>query len=111
MADRKITNLPLATGPLQSDVVPIVSSSVTSQLGIASLVSTGLRHASSSLLGGVRIGSGLSISVSGTISVDAISVTDLDGISIQNGQNGDVLIYNSQTTKWENKNSLDGGSF
>ena len=81
------------------------------------VISATIPTASSSNLGGVKVGSGLSIDSAGVLSATgggggASSFSDLDDVSINEHTlaNGQVPVYNSATQKWENMNQSGGGS-
>lgn len=81
------------------------------------VISATIPTASSSDLGGVKVGSGLSINSEGVLSATgggggASSFSDLDDVSINEHTlaNGQVPVYNSATQKWENMNQSGGGS-
>lgn len=80
------------------------------------VISATIPTASSSDLGGVKVGSGLSIDNEGVLSATgggggASSFSDLDDVSINEHTlvNGQVPIYNSNSAKWEN-GMISGGS-
>ena len=58
-----------------------------------------LKKASSSELGGVKVGSGLSIDSNGVLS-SALGLNDLDDIVTTSLSTGNILIYNSTNSKW-----------
>lgn len=62
--------------------------------------------ASSSTLGGIKVGSGLSIAQDGTLSASssgASNLNDLNDVVTTGLSTGDILIYNSTTSKWYSK--------
>lgn len=79
------------------------------------VISATIPTASSSDLGGVKVGSGLTINSEGVLSATgggggASSFSDLDDVSINEHTlvNGQVPVYNSATQKWENMNQSGG---
>ncbi len=86
-------------------------------ISVDNVISATIPTASSSDLGGVKVGSGLSINSEGVLSATgggggASSFSDLDDVSINEHTlvNGQVPVYNSATQKWENMNQSGGGS-
>lgn len=112
MADRRISQLPVANAPNGSlDVVPIVSGGTTSQASINSVVAAGLRPASQSVLGGVLVGSGLQVTPLGLLSSSATGTLEgLSDTNINNLTNGQRLRYDATQSKWVNSSVLDGGN-
>jgi hypothetical protein len=85
--------------------------------------SVGLSTATTTQLGGVKIGSNINISPSGTISVTTGAginrVIDIPDVNSNGLANGSILIYNAALNRWDLTNSLvsestesaDGGEF
>jgi len=75
-----------------------------------------LPAATSSTLGGVIVGSGISVAADGTISVSggggggASALTDLSDVDLNAPQNGQTLIYDSANSVWVNGNGGGGAS-
>jgi len=71
-----------------------------------------LEPATQNTLGGIKVGSGLSVTQDGTLSANgggASELNDLDDVEVSNPTSGQVLKYNSTTSKFEN--SDEGGSY
>lgn len=72
--------------------------------------------ATASDLGGVKIGSGVTVAADGTISVSggggggASALTDLSDVSLNSPQDGQALIYDSANSVWVNGNGGSGAS-
>ena len=65
-----------------------------------------LPQATQNTLGGIKVGSGLSIEQDGTLSATggggASNLNDLDDVTVSNPSSGQTLKYNSTTSKFEN---------
>lgn len=113
MANKRISELPVVTTPTSAtDVVPVVATGVTSQITIDNVVKAGLKIASTTSLGGVVVGSGLSINGSGVLSATApASLASLSDVLVVLPQtNGEGLYWNATLSKWVNSNIIDGGN-
>ena len=69
--------------------------------------------ATSGSLGGVKQGANVTIANDGTISVappGASAVSGLSDVSLSSLSNGEILKYNSSTSKWENATESGGGA-
>lgn len=71
-----------------------------------------LPTAASNVLGGVKVGTNLSIDANGVLSATsagADALVDLTDVSISLPSNNQVLRFNSTSSKWENGNAPSGG--
>ena len=71
-----------------------------------------LPTAASNVLGGVKVGTNLSIDANGVLSATsagADALVDLTDVSISLPSNNQVLRFNSASSKWENGNAPSGG--
>jgi hypothetical protein len=76
--------------------------------------SVGLSAATSTQLGGVKIGNNINVSLSGTISVTTGAginrVIDIPDVNSNGLADGSVLIYNAAMNRWDLTNSFESDS-
>jgi len=120
-ANRKISQLPESTNPASTAVVPVVTDAGSNaKVTLENAVKAGLPIAGTNQLGGVKIGSGITVAADGTISASgggggtgggATSLDDLNDVNITGSPTeGQVLVY-SKNNLFENTNVLDSGQF
>ena len=119
-ANRKISQLPESTEPASTAVVPVVTDAGSNaKVTLENAVKAGLPIAGTNQLGGVKIGSGITVAADGTISASggggdgggASSLNDLNDVTITgNLTEGQVLVY-SKNNLFENTNVLNSGQF
>lgn len=119
-ANRKISQLPESTNPASTAVVPVVTDAGSNaKVTLENAVKAGLPIAGTNQLGGVKIGSGITVAADGTISASggggtgggASSLNDLNDVTITGSPTeGQVLVY-SKNNLFENTNVLDSGQF
>ena len=113
MANKRITDLPAVTSPDgDASVAPVVSGGITSKCTLRNAVRAGLSPATTTAVGGVKVGTGLTVDVNGLLSASASqSLAGLSDTDISNPQTGHLLQYQSSTSKWSNENYIDGGNY
>jgi hypothetical protein len=113
MANRRISQLPVVVSTDgDTSVTPVVSGGVTSQMSLRNAVNSGLSPATAANIGGVKVGTGLQVTVGGLLSAVATGqLSALGDTSISTPETGDVLQYDATSSSWVNDNLVDGGNF